>query len=54
MPKVAQAIDEWKSVLPDIKVLYAEEGSYSMGKKPNGVLITPILHIEEEKKGRKK
>lgn len=53
MPTIAKAIDEWKSVFPDIKVLYAEEGSYSMGKKPDGVLITPILQFEEEKKGKK-
>ena len=38
-------VDKIREVIPDIKVLYAEEGNYRIGK-PLGISVKP--YIEEE------
>ena len=35
MPLTAKVVDELRMVFPKIKVLYAEEGQYRIGKKPD-------------------
>ena len=35
MPQTAKVVDELRMVFPKIKVLYAEEGQYRIGKKPD-------------------
>jgi hypothetical protein len=35
MPETAKIVDSFRTVFPKIKVLYAEEGDYRIGKKPN-------------------
>ena len=35
MPQIAKLVDEWRMVFPKIKVLYAEEGQYRIGNKPD-------------------
>ena len=35
MPQTAKLVDELRMVFPKIKVLYAEEGQYRIGKKPD-------------------
>lgn len=45
MPNVTKMVDKIREVIPDIKVLYAEEGNYRIGK-PLGISVKP--YIEEE------
>ena len=35
MPQTAKIVDEFRKVFPTIKVLYAEEGQYRIGTKPD-------------------
>jgi hypothetical protein len=35
MPQIAKIVDEFRTVFPKIKVLYAEEGDYRIGNKPD-------------------
>ena len=35
MPETAKIVDSFRMVFPKIKVLYAEEGPYRVGKKPD-------------------
>ena len=35
MPETAKIVDTFRTVFPKIKVLYAEEGQYRVGKKPD-------------------
>ena len=45
MPHTAKMVDEIRKVIPDIKVIYAEEGNYKLGK-PLGSAVVP--HLEEK------
>lgn len=59
MPKVSQIVDLMRIEFPGIKVLYAEEGQYRLGKKPDpSKYATPNLaYLNDkptEKKGKKK
>jgi hypothetical protein len=35
MPQTAKIVDKFREVIPGIKVLYAEEGEYRIGNKPD-------------------
>ena len=35
MPETAKVVDYFRTVFPKIKVIYAEEGDYRIGKKPD-------------------
>ena len=59
MPQTAKLVDELRMVFPKIKVLYAEEGPYRVGKKPDPskYVVPNIGYLSDkptEKKGRKK
>jgi hypothetical protein len=44
-----------RTEFPGIKVLYAEEGQYRLGKKPDpSKYVTPQCYVEPTKKGKKK
>jgi hypothetical protein len=57
MPNTARIVDWLRSELGEgVKVLYAEEGQYRVGKKIEGKLVVPYFDTSEppKKKGRKK
>ena len=58
MPKTAKVVDWMRTEFPGIKVLYAEEGQYRIGKKPDEskrvVPYTAYLNDKPTKKARKK
>lgn len=59
MPKVSQIVDWMRTEFPKVKVLYAEEGQYRVGKKPDpSKYATPnIAYLNDKptvKKGKKK
>jgi len=59
MPETAKIVDSFRMVFPKIKVLYAEEGQYRVGKKPDkSKYVTPNLAYLNDtltvKKGKKK
>ena len=58
MPKTAKIVDWMRIEFPGIKVLYAEEGQYRIGKKPDEskrvVPYTAYLNDKPTKKARKK
>jgi hypothetical protein len=59
MPETAKIVDSFRMVFPRIKVLYAEEGQYRVGKKPDtSKYVTPNLDYLNDtltvKKGKKK
>jgi hypothetical protein len=55
MPHTAAMIDWLRSEFPDIKVLYAKEGDYVMGKDlDRSKLVTPCIQIGIPPKERKK
>ena len=59
MPQTAKLVDSLRMVFPKIKVLYAEEGPYRVGKKPDPskYVVPNIGYLSDkptEKKGRKK
>ena len=54
MPETAKVVDYFRTVFPKIKVLYAEEGDYRIGKKPDpSKYVVPQSYVEP-KKGKKK
>lgn len=59
MPETAKIVDSFRTVFPKIKVLYAEEGQYRVGVKPDrSKYVVPYLaYLNDkpiEKKGKKK
>ena len=56
MPEVSRIVDWMRTEFPNIKVLYAEEGQYRVGKKPDpSKYVVPCIDEKKlEKKGRKK
>ena len=56
MPETAKVVDYFRTVFPKIKVIYAEEGDYRIGKKPDpSKYVVPCIDERKlEKKGRKK
>ena len=56
MPETAKVVDHFRTVFPKIKVLYAEEGQYRIGVKPDPskYVVPCISEPKVEKKGRKK
>ena len=61
MPQTAKLVDELRMVFPKIKVLYAEEGQYRIGKKPDpSKYVVPtiderkVVKNERESKRRKR
>jgi hypothetical protein len=53
MPETAKVVDQFRMVFPKIKVLYAEEGQYRIGVKPDpSKYVVPC--ISEPKKGERK
>jgi len=59
MPKVSQIVDWMRTEFPGITVLYAEEGQYRLGKKPDPskYVVPNIAYLNDkptEKKGKKK
>lgn len=58
MPEVSRIVDWMRTEFPDIKVLYAEEGQYRLGKKPDESkrVIPNIAYLNDKpiKKGNKK
>jgi hypothetical protein len=56
MPETAKVVDHFRTVFPKIKVLYAEEGQYRIGVKPDPSKYV-VPNIDERKlikKGSKK
>lgn len=55
MPETAKVVDYFRMVFPKIKVLYAEEGDYRIGKKPDpSKYAVPCIDEKKlEKKGSK-
>ena len=56
MPQTAKLVDELRMVFPKIKVLYAEEGQYRIGKKPDpSKYVVPVIDERKiEKDGKPK
>ena len=56
MPLTARIVDELRKEFPKIKVLYAEEGQYRIGKKPDkSKYVVPTIDERKLiKKGGKK
>jgi len=54
MPETAKVVDYFRTVFPKIKVLYAEEGDYRIGKKPDASKYAVFKSSYEPKKARKK
>ena len=56
MPKTAKVVDWMRTEFPGIKVLYAEEGQYRIGKKPDSskYVVPCFSEPVKPKKGKKK
>jgi len=55
MPKTAKVVDWMRTEFPGIKVLYAEEGQYRIGKKPDpSKYVVPCINEPIVKKGKRK
>ena len=55
MPETAKVVDHFRTVFPKIKVLYAEEGQYRIGKKPDpSKYVVPCISEPIVKKGKRK
>ena len=54
MPETAKVVDYFRTVFPKIKVLYAEEGDYRIGVKPDPSKYAVFKSSYEPKKARKK
>ena len=56
MPETAKVVDYFRTVFPKIKVIYAEEGQYRIGKKPDpSKYVVPCFSEPvKPKKGKKK
>mgnify|MGYP003341215679 CR=1 FL=1 len=54
MPQTAKIVDWLRTEFPTIKVLYAEEGQYRVGNKPDKskYVIPVIKEIKEKKHGK--
>lgn len=48
MPETAKLIDEWKKVIPGIKVLYAEEGQYKLGNREGSYVQFRAFREEDD------
>ena len=59
MPLTAKIVDELRKEFPKIKVLYAEEGQYRIGTKPDpSKYVVPTIDerkvVKNERKPRKR
>ena len=55
MPETAKVVDYFRTVFPRIKVIYAEEGDYRIGRKPDmSKLVTPNLDYLNDKPKEKR
>ena len=56
MPETAKIVDQFRTVFPKIKVLYAEEGQYRIGVKPDpSKYVVPCINEPvKPKKGKTK
>jgi hypothetical protein len=55
MPETAKVVDYFRTVFPKIKVLYAEEGDYRIGKKPDpSKYVVPCIDERKLEKRKKK
>ena len=55
MPETAKIVDSFRTVFPKIKVLYAEEGPYRVGKKPDpSKYVVPCFSEPKLDKRKKK
>ena len=55
MPKVSQIVDWMRTEFPSIKVLYAEEGQYRVGVKPDpSKYVAPNLDYLNDKPKEKR
>jgi len=54
MPETAKVVDYFRTVFPKIKVIYAEEGQYRIGKKPDPSKYVVFKGYYEPKKGKRK
>ena len=55
MPETAKVVDYFRTVFPKIKVIYAEEGQYRIGKKPDpSKYVVPCINEPIVKKGKRK
>ena len=55
MPKVSQIVDWMRTEFPGIKVLYAEEGQYRVGVKPDpSKYVSPNLDYLNDKPKEKR
>ena len=55
MPETAKVVDYFRTVFPKIKVIYAEEGQYRIGKKPDpSKYVVPGINEPIVKKRRRK
>jgi len=55
MPETAKVVDQFRTVFPKIKVLYAEEGQYRIGKKPDpSKYAIPCIDERKLEKRKKK
>jgi len=55
MPETAKVVDIFREVFPKIKVIYAEEGDYRIGKKPDmSKLVAPNLDYLNDKPKEKR
>jgi len=54
MPETAKVVDHFRTVFPKIKVLYAEEGQYRIGVKPDqSKYVVPCISEPKEKRKKK-
>ena len=59
MPLIAKIVDELRKEFPKIKVLYAEEGEYRIGTKPNpSKYVVPTIDerkvVKNERESKRK
>ena len=55
MPETAKVVDTFRAVFPKIKVLYAEEGDYRIGTKPDpSKYAVPCISEPKLEKRKKK
>jgi hypothetical protein len=55
MPETAKVVDQFRMVFPKIKVLYAEEGDYRIGKKPDmSKMVVPNVDYLNDKPTEKR
>ena len=56
MPETAKVVDYFRTVFPKIKVIYAEEGDYRIGKKPDESkrFVPNIAYLNDKPVGKRK